>query len=72
MSYLDDTPDSFAQTCDVLLKLDDGSELPAHSQILAQFSSVCADMLNDGLLSGASNLAKAKMVLGMMRYTKNH
>lgn len=33
-------------SCDILLKLDDGSEIPAHSQILARCSGVFADMLD--------------------------
>lgn len=34
--YLHGTPESFVKSCDVLLKLDDGSELPAHSHYLAR------------------------------------
>ena len=60
-TYLDGTPEGFAKGCDVLL--DDGSELPAHSQILARFSSVCANMLDDGPLSSASTLKKAVLPL---------
>ena len=56
--YLADAPEGFAKSCDVLLKLDDGSYLPAHSQVLARSSSVFANMLDDGPLSSA--LAKAK------------
>ena len=62
-TYLADAPEAFAKTCDVLLKLDDGSELPAHSQILARFSSVCASMLDGGPLSSASTLQKADVPL---------
>ena len=59
--YLADAPESFAKSCDVLLKLDDGSNLPAHSQILTRYSSVFANMLEDGPLSSAS--AKEKVTV---------
>ena len=63
-SYVDDAPENFAKSCNVLLKLDDGSELPAHSQILARFSSVCADMHDDdGPLSCASCSKKVHLPL---------
>ena len=62
-SYLNGGPEHFVKVCDVLLKLDDGSELPAHSQMLARSSSGCADMLNDGPLSHASPLKKATLPL---------
>ena len=61
--YLDDAPEGFKSCCDVLLKVDDGSELPAHSQILAKYSSVVADMLSDGPLCRASHLEKASLPL---------
>ncbi len=57
-TYLDGFPESFVKSCDVLLKLDDGSSLPAHSQALAKYSNVIADMLHDGPLSPASILHK--------------
>ena len=44
-------PENSAESCDVLLLLDDGSDLLAHSHILARESSLFADMLGDGLLS---------------------
>ena len=62
-TYLADAPEPFVRTCDVLLKLDDGSELPAHSQILCRFSRVFANMLDDGPLSSASTLNKATLPL---------
>ncbi len=63
-AYVDDAPENFAERCNVLLKLDDGSELPAHSQLLARFSSVCADMhADDGPLSFASCSKKAYLPL---------
>ena len=61
--YLDGTPETFAKSCDVLLRLDDGSELPAHSQVLARLSNVCASMLDDGPLSGASTSKKTTLPL---------
>ena len=47
----------------MLLKLDDKSQLPAHSQILALHSKVCADMLDDGPLPAASAVKKAVLPL---------
>lgn len=61
--YLGGTPESFAKSCDVLLKLDDGSELPVHSQVLARLSTVCADMLDDGPLSYATASKQATLPL---------
>ncbi len=59
--YLEYIPKSYAKNFDVLLKLDDGSELPAHAQILARYSKVCADMLDDGPLSAASAVNKVEL-----------
>ncbi len=54
-SYLGEGPMTLSQSsCDILLKLDDGNELPAHSQILARFMPVFAGMVEGGHLSGAS------------------
>ena len=62
--YFHGLPMVFVRCCNVLLKLDDGSELPAHSQYLARFSSVCAGMLDDdGPLSSASPSKKAHLPL---------
>ena len=61
--YLDETPESFAKSCDLLLRLDDGSGLPAHSHVLARLSGVCAGMLDEGPLSEASTLKKATLPL---------
>ena len=61
--YLDGIPKSYAKHCDVLLKLDDGSLLPAHAQILARYSKVCADMFDDGPLAAASAAEKAELPL---------
>ncbi len=47
-SYLAEVPDGLLSSCDILLKLDDGGELPAHSQILARYSTVFTDMLATG------------------------
>ena len=54
---------SFGSDCDVLLKLDDGGELPAHSQHLARFSKVCQAMLEDGVFSETSTLEKVVVPL---------
>ena len=63
-NYLDRVPENFRMRSDVLLKLDDGSELPAHSQYLDRFSSVCASMLDDdGPLSCASVSEKGHLRL---------
>lgn len=62
-TYLDGCPDEFVRCSDVLLVLDDGSELPAYSQTLARFSSVCAGMLADGLLSNIGASKKAALPL---------
>ncbi len=49
-NYIEDHKESgFVKSCDVLLKLDDGSELPAHSHNLARASSVCNAVLDDSL-----------------------
>lgn len=63
-SYLNGVSDIFVNCCDVLLRLDDGSKLPAHTQLLARFSKVCASMLDDdGPLSSASASNKALLPL---------
>ena len=46
----------------MLLRLDDGGELPAHSQILARYSGVFASML-DGPLSDTSAIKNATVPL---------
>ena len=57
--YLAGSPKGFAHSCDILLKLDDGSEVPAHSQVLARYSKVFSDMLEeDGPLNRASGTSK--------------
>ena len=62
-TYLKGCPEAFAKSCDVLLKLDDGSKLPAHSQILARFSGVFASMLDGGAWSDISATKKATVLL---------
>ena len=47
-AYLGLTPESPPQTCNVSLKLDDGTILPAHSRVLAQYSPVFRDMFDSG------------------------
>ncbi len=62
--YFDGIADSFVHCCDVLIELDDGSELPAHSQILARFSKEIVKMLEeDGSLSSASPSNKGHLQL---------
>ena len=61
--YLEAVPEGFGCGCDMLLELDDGSELRAHSQILARYSSVFADMLFHGPLYRASHLEKVSLPL---------
>ena len=46
--YLAMGPKGLLESCDVLLKLDGGSELPAHSQVLARCMSVVSDMMVAG------------------------
>ncbi len=63
-NYLNGVPDSYVKRCDVLLKLDDGSELRVHSGTLARFSNVCASMFDDdGPLSSASASEMAHLPL---------
>ena len=52
-AYLAEGPEGLVNSCDILLKLDDGTRLPAHSPVLARFSPVFAGMLDEGPLSGA-------------------
>ena len=52
--YLVEGPHDLLDSCDVLLKLDDGSELPVHSQVLARCMSVFSGMVAEGPLSKAS------------------
>ena len=47
-AYLALRPDSPSRTSDVLLKLDDGTTLPVHSRVLAQYSPVFRDMFDLG------------------------
>ena len=63
LTYLDDCSEEFVRSCDLLLKLDDGSVLPAHSQILARYSGVFASMLDGGPLSDISATKKATVPL---------
>ena len=52
--YLAEGPQGLLKTCDVVLKLDDGTELPVHSQLLARCSPVLFGMLDGGPLSNTS------------------
>ena len=52
--YLAEGPQGLLRTCDVVLKLDDGTEMPVHSQLLARCPPVFLGMLDGGPLSEAS------------------
>ena len=51
------------KSCDIVLKLDGGASLPAHSHLLARFSPVFAGMLDEGPLSGASGKSRVDVPL---------
>ena len=64
--YLTTGPKRLRQSCDILLELDDGTELPAHSQVLAKYSEIFSDMLaveEGGPLFSASASSKIKLPL---------
>ncbi|CAL8465135.1 g4670 [Coccomyxa elongata] len=44
--YLRDRPESFVKSADVILKLDSGDTLPAHSALLSFHSNVLSDVLS--------------------------
>ena len=50
LCYLKEGPEGLLESCDTLLSLDDGSELPVHSPVLARCSSVFHGMMDEGLL----------------------
>ena len=52
--YLKEGPEGLRQNCDMLLRLDDGSELPVHSSVLARCSPLFNGMANEGTLSRAT------------------
>lgn len=52
--YLASGPHDLLNSCDVLLKLEDGTELPAHSQVLARCMPVFSGMVDGGPLLQAS------------------
>ena len=54
LSYFSEGPPGLPNSCDILLRLDDGKELSAHSQILARCMSVLTGMIDGGPLSSAS------------------
>jgi len=58
LAYLIGGPAGFGTCCDIMLRLDDGTELPAHTQILAWHSEMFCNMLQDdnGALISASAL----------------
>lgn len=61
--YFAEVSERLVNSCDIVLKLDDGSALPAHSQIIARFSQVFADMLDGGPLAAALGSAKVDLPL---------
>ena len=52
--HLAEGPPDLVNSCDIILKLDNGTELPAHAQILARCMPVFCDMLDGGPLSNSS------------------
>lgn len=44
--YMSSRPESFVESADVILKLDSGDELRAHSTLLSYHSDVLSDMLS--------------------------
>ena len=60
--YLAGGPDDLVESCDVLLKLDDGTELPVHSQVLARCMPVFSGMVAAG---GPLADASAKNVISL-------
>lgn len=52
--YLASGPDDLLNSCDTLLKLDNGIELPAHKQVLARCMPIFSGMVDEGPLSDAS------------------
>ena len=51
--YLGERPEDFIKSCDILLSLDDGTELPVHSPVLARCSPVFRGMVAEGTLATA-------------------
>ncbi len=60
-TYLAEGSQGLQNTCDVLLKLDDGTELPVHSQVLARCIPVFYGMMDSGTLSATSVLNKVSV-----------
>ena len=52
--YLANGPEDLRESCDVVLKLDYGTTLPIHSQVLARRMSVFSGMVAGGPLTKAS------------------
>ena len=52
--YLQGGPEDLVDSCDVMLSLDDGTQLPVHSQVLARCSPLFHGMVKEGILSSAS------------------
>jgi len=63
-AYLAEGPDNFLDICDMVLTLEDKSELPAHSQVLARCSHVFSAMLiKEGPVYNASAANKVRVPL---------
>lgn len=60
-AYFAEGPKCLVNSCNILLKLDDGTKLPAHSPVLARLSPVFAGLLDGGSLSGASREHKVEL-----------
>jgi len=60
LAYLIGRPAGFGICYDILLRLDDGTELPAHTQMLARHSEMFCNMLHEdsGALISASALER--------------
>ena len=62
--HLQEGPEGLHESCDLLLSLDDGSEVPVHSQVLARCSPVFHGMLKEQLLSKSSAAKKTTVPFG--------
>ena len=61
--YLKEGPEGLCESCDILLSLDDGSELPVHSPVLARCSPVFHGMLAEGTLVKSKVTAESRVIV---------